>query len=282
MQTLTQTEDVRRQINDWRRAGETIAFVPTMGNLHEGHLQLLGRARCLGDRVVVSVFVNPMQFGAGEDFATYPRTLDEDRRNLEINNVDLLFAPDVEEIYPRDVADMTRVDVPHLSDILCGQFRPGHFAGVTTIVNKLFNIVTPDVAVFGQKDYQQLQIVRRMVADLALPVNIVGVATVREPDGLALSSRNQYLSLEQRQLAPVLYRTLCQVRDRIRTGDSDYAALESQAVASLTHQGFRVDYFAVRRRDDLGQPAGGDHALVLLVAAWLGKTRLIDNVEVSA
>lgn len=262
----------------WRAAGDTIVLVPTMGNLHEGHLSLVDRARTLGDRVVVTLFVNPMQFGPGEDFERYPRTFEDDRRLLEVRGADLLFAPETAELYPRGHGDATAVEVPGLSGILCGAFRPGHFRGVATVVAKLYNLVRPQVAVFGEKDYQQLVILRRMTEDLNFPVRVVGAPTVREPDGLAMSSRNRYLTPEERARAPVLYRTLQATVERVRSGVRDLAAVESEAMAALEAAGFRPEYVSVRRAGDLAPPGPDDRALVVLAAAHLGAARLIDNI----
>jgi pantoate--beta-alanine ligase len=262
------------------RGRQRIAFVPTMGNLHEGHLTLVRSAREQAKRVIVSIFVNPLQFGAGEDFDKYPRTLQRDAELLAAEGVDWLFAPPVAVMYPRPQAEQTQVLVPGLSDILCGASRPGHFAGVATVVCKLFNLVRPDVALFGQKDYQQLLVIRRMVEDLGMPVQVEGVATVREADGLAMSSRNGYLTSEERAVAPVLYRTLCDTAEGLRSGALP-AQLERSAAAALDAAGLRSDYFSIRRQADLAEPLAGDSALVILTAAWLGQTRLIDNLEVS-
>ena len=268
---------LRACLRDWR--GERIALVPTMGNLHEGHLRLVDTAREHGDRVVVSIFVNPLQFGPGEDYERYPRTLEEDQAKLEARGADLLFAPPVDEIYRRPLAESTFVEVPEITTILCGASRPGHFRGVTTVVAKLFNLVQPDVAVFGEKDYQQLQVIRRMVADLDFPVEIVGVPIVREADGLALSSRNAYLSPQERVRAPQLYCSLCEVRDAIVAGERDFTALCRRQWERLRQAGFRPDYFEIRRAD-LGEAGPDDRPLVILAAAWLGQTRLIDNLQV--
>ena len=282
MQKIVHTiAELRIRIAAWKRAGERVAFVPTMGNLHRGHIQLVERARELTPRTVASIFVNPMQFGANEDYAGYPRTLEDDSHRLDAVGLDLLFAPKLAEIYPRPLADMTQVTVPELSTILCGVSRPAHFSGVTTVVAKLFNMVQPDVAVFGEKDWQQLVIIRRMTADLDLPVEIVGVPTVREPDGLAMSSRNGYLSVEERALAPALYTTLRATAERLRSGERDCAALEAEAKARLVAAGFRPDYFEVRRSDDLRRPTSEDVDLRIFAAAWLGRARLIDNLAVA-
>ena len=277
METVALVEDLRTRVGAWRRAGQRIGFVPTMGNLHAGHHALVGLARGSCDRVVTSVFVNPLQFGPREDFGRYPRTLQADAEGLAAD-CDLLFAPPVEEMYPRGVEGHVEVRVPGISDILCGASRPGHFTGVATVVAKLLNMVQPDVALFGQKDYQQLMVIRRMVADLALPVSIVSAPTVRDPDGLALSSRNQYLSPAQRALAPELHRTLQWMAGRITQGEAR-ESVEETARQRLTTAGFEVDYAVVRRAEDLSEPvAGSPEPFVALAAARLGNTRLIDNL----
>ena len=272
---------LRREIAALRRAGKRIAFVPTMGNLHAGHLKLVQIARQHADVVVASIYVNPLQFGPKEDFGAYPRTPDDDKKALETEKTDLLFMPTDAEMYPRGLDVMTKVEVPALGDILCGQFRPGHFRGVTTVVNRLFSLVQPDVAVFGKKDYQQLMLIKLMVADLGLPIEIVGVDTMREADGLALSSRNNYLSPAERQVAPKLYATLRDVCDRILKEGGVRSGIETDTLHALETAGFRADYLSVRRAADLGEPGPQDKALVILVAAWLGRTRLIDNIEVT-
>lgn len=279
MLTCEAVDELRASVAVWRKAGKRIAFVPTMGNLHAGHLALVTAAGRMADRVVVSIFVNPMQFGEGEDFAAYPRTFDEDQAQLIAAGVDLLFAPTVDTIYPRDSRQQTRVEVPGLSDVLCGVSRPRHFIGVATIVCKLFNLVLPDLALFGEKDFQQLQVIRRMVSDLAFPIEIVGRPTVREDDGLAMSSRNGYLTSAQRATAPLLYKTLLATADGIRRGNLDYGALEKEAEKALAEGGFRPDYFAIRRAEDLAMPDESTEALVILAAAYLGSTRLIDNLR---
>ena len=281
MRVVSTVAALRAQVRQWRTAGQRIGFVPTMGNLHTGHLTLVAQARQRADRCVVSIFVNPLQFGPGEDFASYPRTLESDRQQLTTAQADLLFVPEVQELYPRGQAAQTRVEVPGLSDILCGASRPGHFTGVATVVCKLLNMVQPDLALFGDKDYQQLLVIRRMVEDLAMPVEIEGMATVRESDGLARSSRNAYLSPEQRQQAPQLYRVLQQTARAIAGGRTNYALLEQQACDELTLAGLRPDYVSVRRAQDLAQPEPTDRLLRVLAAAYLGKARLIDNLAVS-
>ena len=280
MQTVTTVADLRAAVAGWRTAGQRVALVPTMGNLHEGHLQLVDRARALADRVVVSIFVNPTQFGPNEDFAQYPRTLESDSAKLEPRGTDLIFAPSVDEVYPEGTAMRTRVEVLGLSDELCGSFRPDHFAGVATVVTKLFGMVQPDVAVFGTKDFQQLLVIRHLVVDLRLPVAIEGVTTVREPDGLAMSSRNAYLSAEDRQTATAINRCLRHTAQRLLAGERDFAALEAEGAATLQSVGFRPDYYAVRRSVDLDLPAPEDKDLVVLAAAHIGGARLIDNLPV--
>ncbi len=281
MKTVQTIAALREQVVVWRDAGERIALVPTMGNLHAGHLELVEQARRLAQRTVVSIFVNPLQFGAGEDFERYPRTLEADAAQLERVYADLLFAPSVVEVYPRAQKQQTYVTVPGVSDILCGASRPGHFTGVATVVCKLFNMVQPDLAVFGEKDFQQLLVIRRMVDDLCLPVEIIGVPTVREPDGLARSSRNGYLTPQERAKAPLLYRLLCQTAEVIVGGDVDYAVLAETALEQLSSAGFKPDYFTVRRASDLSEATVIDQDLVILVAARLGQTRLIDNLRLT-
>ncbi|HET7306502.1 MAG TPA: pantoate--beta-alanine ligase [Gammaproteobacteria bacterium] len=279
MMKVEQVAPLRAAVAEWRAAGERVALVPTMGNLHAGHMALVARARELADRVVVSIFVNPLQFGPSEDLAAYPRTPEADRARLTKAGVDVLFAPDVDVMYPQGEA-LATVHVAGLEDILCGASRPGHFSGVATVVAKLFNMVAPDVAVFGNKDYQQLAVIRRMVADLAFPIEIVGVATVREPDGLAMSSRNRYLGQDERSRAPTLYQTLNEAAECISVGGRDFAALEASASQALQAAGFNPDYVAVRDPETLAAPDASSHRFVVLAAAWLGRARLIDNVVV--
>lgn len=280
METVTTIAAVREHVRRWRGEGQRVAFVPTMGNLHAGHVSLIELARRHGDRFIASIFVNPMQFGPNEDFAHYPRTPAQDARMLADAGCDLMFMPDVAEIYPHGSERATRVDVPGLSSILDGEFRPGHFEGVATVVAKLFHIVEPDIAVFGEKDFQQLTIIRRMAADLCMPITIVAAPTVREPDGLAMSSRNQYLTDEERRTSPVIHRTLLAAVERLRAGDRDFAAIERVGLEALEQAGLRPDYFAVRRADDLGNPDANTRHMVVLVAARLGRARLIDNLQV--
>ncbi len=273
MQVISTIDELRTRL----RNESSVAFVPTMGNLHAGHLELVRIAQEHGKCVVVSIFVNPMQFGANEDFGSYPRTLQADCEKLGQLGVEVVFAPTERELYP--VPQQVTVEPP-LADELCGAFRPGHFRGVATVVLKLFNIVQPQVAVFGYKDYQQLFVIRQMVAHLNLPLAIVGGETVREADGLALSSRNQYLSAAERTKAPFLYQMLAGTKQALLGGSRDYAALERSGTEELTSRGWQVDYVAIRAQATLLAPALDDGRLVLLAAARLGKTRLIDNTEV--
>lgn len=270
---------LRAEVARLRAQGSRIALVPTMGNLHSGHRRLMEEARRYADAVVVSIYVNPLQFGPKEDFATYPRTPADDRALLRAAGVEILYAPTESEMYPRGRERHTQVEVPGLGEILCGVFRPGHFRGVATVVARLFHLVTPDVALFGKKDYQQLMILRLMAEDFSLPIEIVGVDIVREADGLALSSRNNYLSTDERRIAPTLYKTLVRARDQLKSGAS-VSVVEETANAALAAAGFRPDYISVRRQADLAPSVPGDKRLVVLAAAWLGRTRLIDNLEV--
>ncbi|MCG8324220.1 MAG: pantoate--beta-alanine ligase [Thiotrichales bacterium] len=276
---LSRTGELQQQLDVWRSAGQIIVLVPTMGNLHPGHLQLVEQAQKQGDRVVVSIFVNPIQFVAGEDFDDYPRTLDADLDKLEQLDIDLVYVPDVSDIYPDDIGAV-QVSVPALDGIYCGASRPGHFTGVATVVTRLFNLIRPHKAVFGEKDYQQLLVIQKLVRDLHIPVEILAHSTVREADGLAMSSRNQYLTHEQRGLAALLYRTLCATRDRILSGDRDYSTLEEDARNTLDGAGLQVDYFSIAAARDLRAPKDGD--LVILAAVWLGRARLIDNLRLQA
>ena len=268
-----------QELREWRKTAGRVAFVPTMGNLHEGHLALVREAKQRADNVVVSIFVNRLQFGQGEDFDKYPRTLQQDADKLKGEGVAVVFAPDEHELYPH-VEQRYNVEPPHLADELCGKFRPGHFRGVATVVSKLFNIVQPDAACFGKKDYQQLAIIKGFVEDLNVNIEIVPVDTGRAADGLALSSRNQYLSETERAEAPHLYRELRAMADAIQGGNLAYAVLEAQAKTNLAASGWVVDYIEVRHADSLDIAHAGDQDLVILAAARLGNTRLIDNVEV--
>ncbi len=278
MLEITDIPSLRDQIRHWKAQQHRLAFVPTMGNLHQGHLELVRYAKDQGDKVIVSIFVNPMQFPPGSDFENYPRTLKEDAGQLMALGADMLFAPQTADIYP-DLERTTKVLVPELSNILCGEFRPGHFAGVTTIVAKLFNLVQPDLAVFGAKDYQQVAIIKKMVCDLEFAVDIHSRPTVREEDGLAMSSRNQYLTPEERKTAPRLYQVLSSARQQIHSG-ADFSGVETSALRDLARAGFKPEYVSVRHAQTLAPAGGAAEPMVILAAAWLGKARLIDNIAV--
>lgn len=273
---------MRSRVRDWRARGERVALVPTMGDLHAGHLALVERARAVAERSVVSIFVNPLQFGPAEDYLSYPRVLERDGDRLARLGVDAVFAPDVDTFYPFGVEQAVRVSVPGLEEILCGTDRPGHFTGVATVVTKLLNIVEPDIAVFGEKDYQQLLLIRRLASELQFGVEVQGVATVRESDGLALSSRNGYLDADERRRAPELHAALIEAAAGIAAGDSDFAGIASAARERLRAAGFEPAYVEIRRASDLGAPTSDDppSALRVLAAARLGRARLIDNVPV--
>lgn len=278
MQTVQDVPALRAAIRGWRSKGQTVGFVPTMGNLHAGHQSLIKLARARTDRVVASIFVNPTQFGPNEDFNRYPRTLLQDQAALADQHCDLLFAPDVGTIYPFGAQHSVSVHVPQITDVLEGAHRPGHFDGMATVVCKLFHLVGPDVAVFGQKDFQQLKVIERMVRDLQLPVKVMSAATLRADDGLALSSRNQYLSVEERSRAVLIHDTLIKMRELFQQGHA-WQALEKVATARLTRAGFSPDYAVIRRADDLLEPAQDQReGLIALIAARLGTPRLIDNL----
>ena len=279
METVSSLHGLRSVIERWKRSGYSIALVPTMGNLHDGHISLLNHARECADRTVVSIFVNPIQFGKGEDYERYPSTLADDKNKLEKYGLDLLFTPDLDQLYPGGTDIDTRVNVPGLSNILCGETRPNHFSGVATVVAKLLSNVQPDMAFFGEKDFQQLLVIKRMVEDLCLPVEIVGLPIVREPDGLAMSSRNAYLSREERHRAPEIYKTLKAAAERLRQGNKSLDEIEKEAFGRLEEAGFRPEYVSIRRTDDLQQPTPEDTRLSILLAAWLGSARLIDNLK---
>jgi pantoate--beta-alanine ligase len=281
MQIVTTQQALLEAAAHWRRAGERIAFVPTMGNLHDGHLRLIDAAARTASRSIASIFVNPLQFGAGEDLDSYPRSFDADCDRLDAAGVDLLYAPDVADMYPHGPATIATVEVPALADVLCGASRPGHFRGVATVVLKLFNRVQPHVALFGEKDYQQLLVIRRMVRDLDVPVEIIGVPTVREADGLAMSSRNGYLNTDERARAPLLYRTLCETVAALADGSEDYGALERRATRNLDVAGLRPDYYRILARADLSVPTPQSGELGVFAAVFLGRTRLIDNLAVT-
>jgi len=279
MQIVETILSLRGQLKTWRATGETIALVPTMGNLHDGHISLVKKAQTLADKVVVSLFVNPLQFDDKQDLVKYPRTLQADIKKLTQAGCNLLFTPDADVMYPQGMEFHTFIHVPGMDDKLCGLERPGHFDGVATVVTKLFNMVQAEVAVFGEKDYQQLLLIRKLVSDLNLTVKIVGAPTVRQQNGLALSSRNQHLTEAQKQQAASLYSSLKQLKQQLETTNQDANVLLSQAHSQLTAAGFTLDYFDIRRDEDLqvADPAV-DKALRLLVAGRLGSVRLIDNI----
>ncbi|EHF0661036.1 pantoate--beta-alanine ligase [Escherichia coli] len=268
---------LRQQIRRLRMEGKRVALVPTMGNLHDGHMKLVDEAKARADVVVVSIFVNPMQFDRPEDLARYPRTLQEDCEKLNKRKVDLVFAPSVKEIYPNGTETHTYVDVPSLSTMLEGASRPGHFRGVSTFVSKLFNLVQPDIACFGEKDFQQLALIRKMVADMGFDIEIVGVPIMRAKDGLALSSRNGYLTAEQRKIAPGLYKVLSSIADKLQAGERDLDEIITIAGQELNEKGFRADDIQIRDADTLLEVSETSKRAVILVAAWLGDARLIDN-----
>ena len=281
MRTVHSLKELRTILRGYRQQGKTIGLVPTMGNLHEGHISLVRKAAEASDIVVTSIFVNPMQFGANEDLDTYPRTLVEDQEKLAAAGNTLVFAPGVEEIYPEGIANQTKVVVPEVSEGHCGASRPGHFEGVATVVTMLFNMVQPDIAVFGEKDFQQLAVIRKLARDLMIPVEVIGAPTVREDDGLAKSSRNGYLSEQERGIAPVVFRTLRHTADQLAQGRTDYSNLEQEAREALSEAGLRPDYFNIVNSLTLKPASKDDRELTLLVAAFLGTTRLIDNLSIT-
>jgi len=274
-------QELDEQLAEWRQHGDHIALVPTMGNLHSGHLSLVELAREHAERVVVSIFVNPTQFGEDEDFDEYPRTLERDTRRLKKSAADLIFAPSVETMYPFGLKDATTISVPRITENFCGASRPGHFDGVTSVVARLFALVRPDSAVFGQKDYQQQLVIRHMSKDLNLPVSIITGETIREKDGLAMSSRNRYLTADERATAPALFQVLSSVANDLQNGHRNFAELEAESAAALGDAGFDVDYFSIRRAQNLEIPDRDCDELVILAAAQLGNTRLIDNTVVT-
>lgn len=281
MRTVHSLKELRTILRGYRRQGKTIGLVPTMGNLHEGHVSLVRKAAEMADVVVTSIFVNPMQFGVGEDLDTYPRTLAEDQDKLASAGCTLVFAPSAEEVYPEGLAKQTQVVVPDVSNGHCGASRPGHFEGVATVVTMLFNMIQPDLAVFGEKDFQQLAVIRKMVRDLMMPVDVVGAPTIREDDGLAKSSRNGYLSAEEREMAPAVYQTLQATAQKITEGRTDFRALESEAMQSLARAGLRPDYFNIVISETLKPASPEDPEITILAAAFLGTTRLIDNLSIT-
>ncbi len=281
MNTVKTVRELRAAVARARSEGKRIGLVPTMGNLHSGHEALVVKAAQRADFVVATIFVNPLQFGPSEDLANYPRTLAADQEKLLQAGCHLLFAPSVEEMYPHGMDDQTRVSVPHLSEGLCGASRPGHFEGVATVVSKLFNMVQPDLAIFGQKDFQQLAVIRALVRDLNMPIQIIGEPTVRAADGLALSSRNIYLTEAQRAAAPALYRAISQIAQGLQNGERDFSRLLSAGLDQITAAGFRPDYLEIRDATTLRAATPDDHDLVILAAAFQGTTRLIDNLHLT-
>ena len=278
MQSFSTIAQLREQVGQWRRQGLRIGFVPTMGNLHAGHFALVELAREHSDKVIASIFVNPTQFGPNEDYGHYPRTPDTDIAGLAGKDCDALLLPSLEQMYPFGTIGCVQMHVPGITDILCGAHRPGHFNGVAQVVSRLFNMVQPDVAVFGRKDYQQLHVIRYMTEEMSFPVRIVAAPTLREADGLAMSSRNQYLQGDEREVATAVYRTLRQMRDAAARS-TPLRDIEEEATRSLQATGFTVDYAEVRRNDLIRPKLPGEPGLVALIAARLGRTRLIDNLE---
>lgn len=281
MITVNSIAELRAIVKDARQNSKVVGFVPTMGNLHEGHLSLIDKARNEADLVVSSIFVNPMQFGENEDLDAYPRTLDADSKHLQSRGCDVLFAPPVHEIYPNGLAEETRVDVPSLGDYHCGASREGHFIGVATVVTKLFNMVQPDIAVFGEKDFQQLAIIRKMVLDLCIPVKIVGMPTSREASGLARSSRNGYLNSSEKETASQIYKLLSDCANELKSGNTNFLQISNTAKTKLTDLGFKPDYLNIANPETLQPSDANDKSFVILLAAYLGSTRLIDNITVN-
>ena len=281
METIFDLKGLRGAVSGWKNEGNSIALVPTMGNLHRGHLSLIEGAKVQADRTAVSIFVNPIQFGHGEDYELYPSTLEQDLDILRDANVDLVFAPNLGELYPAGIEADTRISVPDISDILCGEFRPGHFSGVATVVMKLFINVQPDYAFFGEKDYQQTLVIKRMVSDLLLPVEVLTLPIIREENGLAMSSRNSYLNESEKQLSSEIYKAIEKAATMVRTGADSLDDIEKNSAYLLEELGFKVEYFSIRRRQDLKLVNDSiDKNLIILVAAWIGDTRLIDNLQI--
>ena len=280
MQVVDSIASLRELITQWKRSGQTVGFVPTMGNLHDGHLKLVKRAKAHNDKVIVSIFVNPMQFGANEDLDAYPRTIEEDKAKLIADGADAVFLPSVSDMYPAGLDVQTYVEVPGISDVLCGASRPGHFRGVATVVSKLFNMVQPDDAFFGEKDYQQLQVIRTMVRDLSMAVTVHGVPTEREASGLAMSSRNGYLTAEEKATASLIYKAMQQMKTAIDEGNTDFLAIENAAVSELEQHGFKNDYVKVVNAQTFMPAMPNDAHIVIVVALFMGKTRLIDNLQI--
>ena len=280
MKVIDSTAALRELIGDWKRSGLSVGFVPTMGNLHDGHLKLVKRAKAHNDKVIVSIFVNPMQFGKNEDLDAYPRTIEQDKAKLIAEGTDAVFLPSVADMYPAGLDAQTFVEVPGISDVLCGASRPGHFRGVATVVSKLFNMVQPDDAFFGEKDFQQLAVIRTMARDLSMAVTIHGIPTEREASGLAMSSRNGYLSEEEKATASEIYQAMQRMKLAIEKGNKNFDELEASAVADLEVKGFRNDYVKVVNASTFMPASATDTHLVIVVALFMGKTRLIDNIQV--
>lgn len=281
MKVISDIAWLREVVSDCKRTGRSVGFVPTMGNLHNGHLQLVKRAKSHNDMVIVSIFVNPMQFGENEDLDAYPRTIEEDKAKLVTCGVDAVFLPSVSDMYPCGLNAQTYVEVPGISDVLCGASRPGHFRGVATVVNKLFNMVQPDDAFFGEKDFQQLHVIRTMVRDLSMSVNVHGVATQREASGLAMSSRNGYLSNEEKETASFIYQEMTRAKALIEQGDMQFSDIANSIVSNLEAKGFKNDYVSIVNANTLQRPVAGDKHLVIVVALFMGTTRLIDNLQIT-
>ena len=280
MRLIQEVIKLDKLVTEWKKNNDTIALVPTMGSLHFGHISLIKEAKKLASKTVISIFVNPIQFGRGEDYESYPSNIDSDKKKLEEEGVDALFVPDLKQLYPMGTEIDTRITVPYISEILCGQQRPGHFSGVATVVTKLLVTCKPDFALFGQKDYQQYLVIKRMVSDLLIPTSIVGLPTQREKDGLALSSRNRYLSVNERKIAPKIYLSLQKASEIIHIGVTNFNNAKQELIAELERFGMKVEYFELRRAADLALPKEDEKSFVILVAVWLGKARLIDNIIV--
>jgi len=281
MKVVDSIASLRALIGEWKRQGSSVGFVPTMGNLHDGHLKLVKRAKAHNDKVIISIFVNPMQFGANEDLDAYPRTIEDDKAKLIGEGADAVFLPSVQDMYPAGLDVQTFVEVPGISDVLCGASRPGHFRGVATVVNKLFNMVQPDDAFFGEKDFQQLQVIRTMVRDLSMAVTVHGVPTEREASGLAMSSRNGYLSAEEKAKASLIYQAMQKMKLAIEQGDTNFADIENSAISELEKEGFKNDYVKVVNAQTFMPATADDKQLVIVVALFMGTTRLIDNLQIT-
>ena len=278
MNTVHTIDTLRNAVQQQRKNGKKIVFVPTMGNLHEGHIELVKQGLNHGDFVITSIFVNPLQFGANEDLDAYPKTLKEDQEKLTVAGNHLVFAPSASEVYPKGMDDQSKVIVPNITDFHCGESRPGHFTGVSTVVTMLFNMVQPDIAIFGEKDFQQLAVIRKMVKDLFMPIKIIGVPTVREDDGLAKSSRNGYLSSEERAIAPKFRQILNETAQKIRAGQQDFTSLTAEAQKQLGKSQYKNDYFNIADSETLQAANENTQSIIILAAAFLGTTRLIDNI----